>query len=468
MGERSWWGAELLAHGGHDETWASGHGDISFADLRRQSAWQAEVLHGHGIRAGDTVALHGSPSFTQLWVVFGLWSLGAQVILLDPQLDAREQAALLERAAPRFQVTLRGPSEARGVFVDECEVLVRRLPGGRRARTGHCVVQFSSGTTGRPKAVGRYSESLLAELDRLRGLDGMPRPGERVAVLEPVSHSFGLIGGVLHALDTAATLVFPAAQSPRAVAAAAAGADVLIGNPWHFDWLATAEPGLSLPRLRVAVSGGDTLSPATARTFRDRYGVAIGQAYGTTETGILATDLTGRYGTPSVGVPVPGVRTRVVGGVLEVHVPQSPYLYEDEPWSGGWMGTRDLASVDPATGVLRLHGRLHGSARPALAGGFVDLLEIETVLRAHEHVTDAVVLGLDPIEAHVAGPLDRLDLRELRSWCRRFLGDAGSPDRYHLVPELPRTASGKTVRDRGRLLLPAAGPAAPVDGGAES
>ncbi|MFE0106907.1 class I adenylate-forming enzyme family protein [Streptomyces sp. NPDC059009] len=458
MSERSWWGAELLAHGGHDETWASGHDEITFATLRRQSEWQAKVLDSHGIRAGDTVALHGSPSFTQLWVIFGLWSLGAQVILLDPRLDTHERTALLERAAPGFLVSLGGTGEECDVFVDECEVLVQRRRGGRRARTGHCVVQFSSGTTGRPKAVGRSSESLLAELDRLRGLDGMPRPGERVAVLEPVSHSFGLIGGVLHALDAAATLVFPRAQSPRAVAEAAAGSDVVIGNPRHFDWLATARPALTLDRLRTAVSGGDSLSPTTARTFQGRYGVAIGQAYGTTETGILATDLTGRFGTPSVGVPVPGTRTRVVGGVLEAHVPQSPYLYEDEPWSGGWMGTRDLASVDPATGALRLHGRMPGSARPATADAFVDLLEIETVLRAHRHVTDAVVLGLDPIEAHVAGPLDRLDQRELRSWCRRFLGDAGSPHRYHLVPELPRTASGKTVRDRSRLLLPVAGP----------
>ncbi len=59
--------------------------------------------------------------------------------------------------------------------------------------------------------------------------------------------------------------------------------------------------------------------------------------------------------------------------------------------------THDLATRDSETGALRLRGRVdhHGHAH-------VDLLEIEAVLRAHEHVTEAVVLGVDPTEAHVA------------------------------------------------------------------
>jgi acyl-coenzyme A synthetase/AMP-(fatty) acid ligase len=272
----------------------------------------------------------------------------------------------------------------------------------------------------------------------------MPKAGERVAILESLTHSFGLIGGLLYALDIGATAVFPTAQTPRAIAEAAAFAHVVIGNPRHFDQLVNAADDVTLPDLRLAVSGGEVLPREAHRAFAHRYGVSIGQAYGTTETGIIATDLAGIFGTPTIGLPVQGMRTRVVDGVLEVHVAQSPYLYEDLPWHGGWMSTHDLVTREPETGALRLRGRADNDGL-----AHVDLLEIEAVVRAHEQVTDAVVLGVDPIEAHVASAAD-LDPTELRAWCRRFLGHS-APARYHFVRELPRTANGKVLRNRTRL-----------------
>lgn len=446
MGAQSWWGAELLDHGAHDGVFARVGREVTFGALRAEVGWLAQTLSSHGIRAGNTVALQGTPSFTQLWSIFALWSLGAQVLLFEPRLRRPERAALLEMCAPQFFVTFGGLYRQADIFVDQCEVLVRRMPGGQPVHSSHCVVQFSSGTTGRHKAVGRTSESLLVELDRLRTLDGMPKAGERVAVLDSVAHSFGLIGGLLYALDAGATTVFPTARTPRAIAEAAALAHVVIGNPWHFDYLASAADDVMLPDLRLAVSGGEVLPRDVYEAFARRYGVTIGQAYGTTETGIIATDLTGMFGTPTIGVPVQGVRTRVVGGVLEVHVPQSPYLCrEDMPWTGGWMSTHDLVTRDPETGALRLRGRAVDTGHV-----HVDLLEIEAVLCAHEHVADAVVLGVDPIEAHVASPAD-LDQAELRAWCRQFLGDAVAPARYHIVRELPRTANGKVIRNRAQL-----------------
>ncbi len=402
----------------------------------------AHTLRHHGIQAGNTVALHGAPSYTQLWSLLALWSIGAQVVLLEPRLAAEDRYVLLRKCRPQYLLTFGGnrqPAE----FVDECEVAVRPI-GGEPARTSHCVVQFSSGTTGRPKAVGRTSESLLVELDRLHTVDGAPRRGDTVAVLESTAHSFGLIAGLLHAMDVGATVVFPRRQTPAAIKAATAAATVVFGNPRHFEVLARAGD-LALPGLRIAVSGGEVLWPEIFDAFGDRHGTRIGQAYGTTETGIVAADFTGGSGPLAIGRPVAGVRTRVVDGVLQVHVPQSPYLYQDPPWFGGWMSTSDLVSVDPATGALRLRGRLDGHPHV-----HVDLLAIESVLRSHEHVIDAIVIGSEPLEAHVATDV-HLDQFELQSWCRRFLDAKATPSRYHILRNLPRTANGKMVRDR-RLL----------------
>jgi acyl-coenzyme A synthetase/AMP-(fatty) acid ligase len=439
-----WWGAELLNHSAHDAVFARAGREVTFGALRAEVGSLAQTLSRHGIRAGNTVALQGTPSFTHLWSIFALWSLGAQVLLFEQGVRGQERAALLQMCAPQFFVSFGGLYSQTDKFIDQCEVLVRRMPDSQPAHSGHCVVQFSSGTTGRPKAVGRTSESLLIELDRLRTLDGMPKAGERVAVLESVTHSFGLIGGLLYALDTGATAVFPTTHTPRAIAEAAALAHVVIGNPRYFDQLVNAADDVTLPDLRLAVSGGEVLSCEVYRAFARRYGVSIGQAYGTTETGIIAADLAGVFGPPTIGLPVQGVRTRVVDGVLEAHVAQSPYLYEDLAWYGGWMSTHDLVTREPETGVLRLRGRVDDDGL-----AHVDLLQIEAVVRAHEQVTDAVVLGVDPIEAHVASAVN-LDQTELSAWCRRFLGD-GPPVQYHVVRELPRTANGKVLRNRSWL-----------------
>ncbi|MET9464251.1 class I adenylate-forming enzyme family protein [Streptomyces sp. NPDC006544] len=459
MSDDGWWGAELLAAAAPEATWARADDAVSFATLRVRTARLARTLTFHGIRPGASVALHGSPSFTHLWAVLALWSIGAQVVLLEPSLGRAEREALLELSDPQYVVTLGALRREEEVFVPECEVLVRPRPGARTPRTDHCLVQFSSGTTGRPKAAGRTADSLLTEVHRLGRLPLMPRAGERVAVLEPVAHSFALIGGVLHALATGACVVFPASGDRASLIAAAERCEVVLGRPGHFAVLAGAPAGVRLPRLRLAVSGGDSLAGETAGAFARRYGVLVGQAYGTTETGIVATDLAGTHGPGTLGVPVPGVRTRIAGGILQVQVARSPYPYETHeasPPVGGWLSTHDLVARDPATGALRLRGRAGRTASGA------DLLDIEAVLRAHRHVTDAVVLGgPDPVEAHVAGT-EELRPAELSSWCRRFLGEHSAPRRFHVVPELARSASGKVLRDRARLhargWAPAPGP----------
>ncbi|MEW1829971.1 class I adenylate-forming enzyme family protein [Streptomyces sp. NPDC088196] len=445
MNDEGWWGGSLLDAADPRSVWARSGSAVTFGTLRQETNRLTHTLTCYGIRRGATVAVHGTPSFTQLWCVFALWSIGAQVILLEPALGRAEREALLAMSAPQFVISVGERHAGEGRFVPECEVLVRRGRDGLPARTPHCVVQFSSGTTGRPKAAGRTAASLLTEVDRLGSLPLMPRRGECVAVLEPMAHSFALIGGVLHALAVGATVMFPASADSTAVVEAAARSHAVLGRPQHFAVLAAAPSGTDLPLLRLAVSGGDVLPVETAGAFARRYGVLIGQAYGTTETGIVSTDLAGAYGPESIGVPVPGLRTRVVAGALQVHVPCSPRPFGPRHHEGGgWLSTHDLVTRDPATGALWLRGRAGRTASGH------DLLDIEAVLRAHRHVTEVVVLGPDPVEAHVAGT-DELARADLSAWCRQFLGEQAVPRRFHVVPELTRSASGKVLRDRVRL-----------------
>ncbi|MFC4852917.1 class I adenylate-forming enzyme family protein [Actinophytocola glycyrrhizae] len=444
----SWWGEDLLGRSADDTPWARGASTVTAGRMRTEVAWLRKVYGHQGIGARSTVSLHGTPSFTQLWSVFALWSLGAQVTMLEQRLAREDRAVVHARTRPQFHMTFGGSNRMNRPFTDECEVLVRPLPDGEPAVTDHCLVHLSSGTTGQGKIIGRTPDSLLTEVDRLAALDAMPRPGEQVLILSSWAHSFELIGGVLHGLDRAATLVFPTSLVPERLLLTARDAQVLIGTPRHFELL-SAVPGTHvLPELRVAISGGEVLNPSVFARFARRYGVRIGQVYGTTEAGIIATDLAGAHPPPNVGLPVPGVRVRIEDGELEVHLAQSPYLTEAQPWFGGWMSTQDRVVPDPETGVLRLCGR-SGDER-ADRYPEADLLEIERVLRSHRDVDEAVVTGVDAIEAHVSGSpgLDHINLME---WCRRLMGETNTPARCHVVSSLPRTANGKSLRTRGLI-----------------
>lgn len=444
----SWWGEDLLNRSADDMPWARGASTVTAGRMRSEVAWLRKVYGHQGIGARSTVSLHGTPSFTQLWSVFALWSLGAQVTMLEQRLTREDRAVVHAQTRPQFLVTFGRSNRMDRPFTDECEVMVSPLPAGEPAVTDHCLVHLSSGTTGQCKIIGRTPDSLLTEVDRLAALDAMPRPGELVMILSSWAHSFELIGGVLHGLDRAATLVFPTSPAPERLLLTARDAQVLIGTPRHFEQLSAIPGSHVLPELRVAISGGEVLNRTVFTRFARRYGVRIGQVYGTTEAGIIATDLTGAHPPPNVGLAVPGVRVRVEDGELEVHLAQSPYLTDAEPWLGGWMSTQDLVVPGPESGVLRLCGR----ASDEQSGKYpaADLLEIERVLRSHRDVDEAVVTGIDSIEAHVAGSpgLDHMDLVE---WCKRLMGETNTPAHCHVVSSLPRTANGKSLRTRGLL-----------------
>ncbi|MFZ3494843.1 class I adenylate-forming enzyme family protein [Streptomyces sp. 5.8] len=391
-----WWGEELLARHPADAVWAQAGHEVTYRDLRDRTGRLEGLFRAHGIRPGSTVALQGTPSFSQVWSVFALWSIGAQVMLMGQEIRGRELSRLLDRCRPQFHVSFGSAGPSLLAFHDECEVLVRRMRGGARATTDHCLVHFTSGSTGFAKAVGRTPESLLAELDVFHRIGGMPEAGSRVLVLGSVAHSFNLVGGLLHNMNVGAATVFPTrAGRPAALRAAIRSrTDTILGTTGHFTELALAERPVRVPGLRRAISGGDRLDDRVHARFTERYGVRIGQAYGTTETGIVAADPTGWYGPGTVGLVVPMARVRMEGGELQVRLARTPYLGEEEPparfladgphGGAGWLSTRDRAVFDPASGALRILGRIDPFAdRGSLTrGADRDLLLDRTAGRA--------------------------------------------------------------------------------------
>ncbi|WP_035804584.1 class I adenylate-forming enzyme family protein [Kitasatospora mediocidica] len=452
----TWLGALLSTADRRDEddgVWATHAGTtVTRATMRAEVARARETLAAHGITRGSTVAVQILPSFTLLWSVFALWCGGAQVMLFDPRLTPAETTRLLELCDPQFHLTSGAAAQVFTPFREECEVVVVRRKAGLPAQGDHRLIQFSSGSTGLPKVIGRTGSSLLAEVERFGNLADMPGRGEQVLLLSSLAHSFGLIGGVLHALAVGATLHFSARLRPHDLLRVMAErqVDAVFGVPVHYDLLSRVAAPPPLPRLRLAVCGGEMLAPEIFERFEERYRLRIGQAYGMTEVGIIATDLTGRDAPPAVGLPAPGILTAVVDGTLRVRLADDPYLHADLDgrYVDRWLNTRDRCVVRPGSGVLEITGR--ADSMVAIGGLKVDLTEVETALAEHPAVTEVVVVYGEAIEAHLV--VERQVPRaELLNWCRERLSPYKIPKVFHFRAALPRTANGKLVRNRELL-----------------
>ncbi|WP_168712603.1 class I adenylate-forming enzyme family protein [Streptomyces sp. A0958] len=362
-----WWGTPLLARPPSTAPWARSGRTVTYGQLRRQVTELRRLFQSHGIRAGATVALRGVPSFSQLWAVFSLWSLGAQVHLMSSETGGPELAALLDRTRPQFYIAFGSSGLGGRHFHDECEIFVRRLRDGLPAADDHALVQFTSASTGAAKAVGRSVRSLLTELDTFVRIGGMPRHGDRVLIVGPLTHSFPLIGGLLHNMNVGAETVLPRSSSVPSLLRSAirSDADTLLGSSEQFAQLARCARPLAIRGLRRAIAGGARLNAFVHTAFEERHGVRIGQAYGTTETGIIAADPTGWFGPDTAGMIAPGVHVRLLSGELQVRLDRSPYVGVQSAAPGflrgedgaGWLRTGDLVAFDPDNGGLRITGR---------------------------------------------------------------------------------------------------------------
>ncbi|GAA3462399.1 long-chain fatty acid--CoA ligase [Saccharothrix longispora] len=437
---------DLLGRHGDDVPVFTHERTATHGTLRAAVADLATRFAASGVGEGTAVAIQVPPSFTQLEAVLALWRLGARVVPIDHRLTAHEFDVLRDLTRPQFAV--RAADRFEGAFREHYELVTERMPDGVPAATPHRLVQFTSGSTGRPKVVGRSTGSITREVARFAAADGMTRRGEKFLILNNTAYSFGLMGGLLHSLAAGVELVFAARPSSAEDVLATAArhrVDFLSGQPFHFDLLAGAADREALRSVRAAFAGGELMPPEVADRFAAAHGFAVGECFGTTETGALTMDVTGAS-RPSVGRPMPDTTIRVREGLVEVALDESPYLHEDGPsrFSDGWLRTGDRGEFD-AHGNLRLLGR--ADSLVMVRGFNVDLTEVEAALRTHPLVTEAIVVHDGAVEAYVGTRSDVLGSDTVLAWCAQRLAEFKVPERVHVLPALPRTSSGKLVRN---------------------
>lgn len=235
-------------------------------------------------------------------------------------------------------------------------------------------------------------------------------------------------------------------------------------------------------RLRRASAAGEPLTPDINRWASEALGVEVHDHYGQTELGMVVNNhhhpaLTGTQVPGSMGRAMPGWTTTVlddvrdepaeVGSVgrLAIDLPASPFAwfegYVDEPErssekfaaDGRWYVTGDAARVD-ANGSHYFVSR--DDDLIIMAGYRIGPFDVESALLEHPDVVEAAAVAApdelrgEVVEAHVVlaeGREGSADLvAELQELVKTRYAAHAYPRRIHIVPQLPRTPSGKVQR----------------------
>lgn len=415
-----------------------------------------------GVGPGCHVSLYVlNPS--KFWIdALAVWRLGGTVVPIGGKLAVGE-LAWIERDIRASQAIPQHPEEATGGFAG-------RLVGGDRGESP-AVIMYTSGTSGRPKAVpltwGNLTASALASAANL----GVHKDDLWLCCL-PVSHIGGLSILVRSALYGTAVELQDRFDLSAVLESVASRATLVSLVPTmlhrliqHTDF----ESALRSGRLRAILLGGASANEADVRWCVER-GVKVFHTYGMTETASQITTAhpgapLGCSGLPMIGAAVsirdeyfrevqPGeVGTIFVSGPMVM----SGYLGQPEEnarrFREGWFDTQDWGYVDAQAQLFVLSRR----DDVIISGGEnVYPAEVEAALLEHPEVSEVAVFGRFDAEwgqvvcAAVVWKSDSVDLRE---WLQDRLARFKHPREVYPVDELPRTASGKLMRTKVREML---------------
>ncbi|WPR64158.1 long-chain-fatty-acid--CoA ligase [Glutamicibacter protophormiae] len=500
---------------------------MSYRQLGEQVQRAAEGLRKLGVRAGDRVALI-LPNCPQHVIAFyAVLRLGAVVVEHNPLYTSRELRHQFEDHQARVVIAWDKVVEHVQEFPKDIQIdaivavnLLEAFPAVKRlalslpvkklretknsltSRTrgtssfrqllksapldaGHpypqvqdlAVIQYTSGTTGRPKGAmlthfNLYSNALQGEA----WMHGAQERKEILYAILPMFHAFGMTLYLTFGVKKQGLLVLFPKFDPDMILDAwkKSPASVYCAVPPIYERtaLAAKERGMSLASAKYCISGAMNLPDHVVELWESMSGGLLVEGYGMTESSPVAmgNPFHPSRHTGTIGVPFPSTLMKVVDvddpsrevaqgepGELLIKGPQVFRGYWNNPeetaktlTADGWLHTGDVVAVDEA-GFATMVDR---AKELIITGGFnVSPTEVEIALRQHADVADAAAFGkplarggemvVAAVQLEEGAALDEDALRE---HCRELLAAYKVPKRILAIDEMPRSMLGKILR----------------------
>jgi len=340
-------------------------------------------------------------------------------------------------------------------------------------------LQYTGGTTGRPKGAMLTHANLVANLEQTRAWAGavLAEGRETVITALPLYHVFALTANLLLFLRLGGTNVLIA--NPRDLPGfvktlkktrftAITGVNTLyraLLDAEGFDAVCAANRGA----LKLSVGGGMALQRAVAERWQQATGAPLVEGYGLTEASpnVCANPVDAREFSGKLGPPLPGTEVAIrdeQGGELPrgevgeicVRGPQVMRSYWNAPeetaqafFPGGWLRTGDLGRLDELGTVEFVERR----KEVIVVSGFKAYPgEIEAVALRHPGVKEAGVAGIpdarsgEAVALYVVRKDPALGEAALLAHCAKHLAPYKRPRQVFFRDSLPKSPIGKVLR----------------------
>ena len=339
---------------------------------------------------------------------------------------------------------------------------------------------YTGGTTGHPKGVMLTHYNLIAaQTGAQAAFPGFEQGKEVILAFLPFFHIYGQVVIMLNGLTQGNLLVLFTNPDTEAILAAMERyrATVFYGVPTLFEYLKDHKDTnkVNWRRLKLVLSGADTLHESTMKDWAQRTGSSIIEGYGLSETCATShVNPLDRPKTGSFGCPVPNMLAAVVDPETLEAVPQGQtgelllsgpnvmagYWQRPEETANSfverhgrrWMRTGDIVRMDEE-GYFHFYDRSKDLIKNK--GYSIFAKDVEDVLYAHPQVKAAGVIGVpEPsvgqlIKAIVVLQGDargKLSEEEIKAYCRQHLAEYKVPHIVEFRGELPKTDVGKVSR----------------------
>ena len=484
----------------------------------------AAALAREGVGAGDRVAIYLPNCPLYPVALFAVLRLGATVVQVNPLYIGQDLTRILKDSQPKALVCLEilypNVAKARSEYAVPAVFVARlrefypfpkslfvnlklkqahlptafptdpwvrayrtavRTPGTVPAWRGDpattvAVLQYTGGTTGKPKGAMLTHRNLVANIVQDSVWNTTRRPGQDVIVAAiPFFHIYGLTVAIFMGLYEGATVVIQTRPEIRELLH-------LISKyrPTEFPGVPALynafiqQPDLDrfeIRSIRYCLSGSAPLPAEVAKKFEALTGANLIEGYGLSETSPVThvNPVEGERRAGSIGIPVPDTDQRIVDletgtrvlptgevGELAVRGPQVMLGYYHQPeetnlvLQDGWFRTGDVARLD-ADGYAYIVDRKKDMIN--VGGLKVYPREVEEVLFQHAGVADVAVVGVpDPelgevVKAFVVRkPGAMPTVEELQAFVRERIAHYKSPRTIEFRDALPRTAVQKVLR----------------------
>ena len=448
------------------------------------------------------VLVNLNPGYRQAELAFALNAVSCKALVTTPSFKSSDYIAMLHELAPELARCEPGTLHAERLPALRWVIRLDERPSPgmlnfaeitRRARPEHyrrllaldaelqfddpVNIQFTSGTTGMPKAATLTHHSIVNNAYFV-GRQMRLNHADRMCIPVPMYHCFGMVLGTLCCIAQGATMVFAAPGfDPRAVlrTVAAEKCSVLHGVPTMFIALLEDERfgDYELSSLRTGIMAGAPCPvELMRRVMNELHLPEITIAYGMTETGPVSfqthTDDPVERRVTTVGRVLPHVEVKIVDrdGKIVPRGTQGELMtrgysvmrgYWGDPErsaeaidAAGWMASGDLAVID-AQGYCQIVGRI----KDMLIRGGENIYprEIEELLYQHPKVDSAEVIGVpdarygEEVCAWIKlSSGEQASAAEIQEFCRGKLAHFKIPRYIKFVDSFPMTATGKVQK----------------------